>query len=146
MSSRLVRFSLNEGLDAEAFAPRRAHPTDAGADLMTTENVSIEPLGSAVVGTGVHVEIPHGYCGMLVSKSGLNVKFDMTTTGLIDEGYTGEIFVKIYNHGGEWRKFRRGEKVTQLVLVPVLYAEYQLVDSIDGGERGDDGFGSTGSM
>ena len=138
-----VSFSLDDGLD-ESFAPNRAHDTDAGADLKTVNEVTVEPHGTAVVSTGVHVEIPHGYCGLLVSKSGLNVKFALTTTGLIDEGYTGEILVKVYNSGVEPYHFNKGDKVTQLVLLPVLYAEYVLVDEIGGGERGDNGYGSTG--
>lgn len=135
-----VRVSLDEG----AHMPERAHEEDAGADLRTREDLVVPPHGSAVTDTGVHVELPRGTAGVLVSKSGLNVREDMTTTGLIDSGYTGPIVVKVYNHGDEERVIRAGEKVSQLVIVPVLCPRFSEVGEIGGGARGDAGFGSTG--
>ena len=132
-------------VDKGAYAPKRAHNTDAGLDIFSTEDVEIKPFGHAIIKTGVHVQIPHGCCGLLVSKSGLNVKHDITSTGLIDEGYTGEICVKLYNHGAGWYAVNKGDKISQLVILPCLYVDTELVKELDGNtERGDNGFGSTG--
>ena len=90
------------------------------------------------------MEIPRGHCGLLVSKSGLNVKNDLTSTGLIDEGYTGEILVKLYNHSNWPYMVSQGDKISQLVILPVNHESIELVEEISGGERGDDGFGSSG--
>lgn len=131
-------------VDAGAKLPVRVHDTDAGADLCCTEDVTIEPGNSVLVGTGVHVQLPKGTVGMLKSKSGLNCMAACTTTGVIDEGYTGEIKVRIYNHGEYPKTFMAGDKVTQLVVMPVIYPTYVEVGEIKGGPRGSNGFGSTG--
>lgn len=131
-------------LDDGAKLPVRAHDTDAGADLCCREGVTIAPGDSALVDTGVHVELPHGTVGMLKSKSGLNCMQAMTTTGVIDEGYTGPIKVRVYNHGAFPKEFRAGDKVTQLVVMPVAYPTYERAEEISGGARGDAGYGSTG--
>lgn len=138
---REIRVKLDEG----AYLPTRAHDTDAGADIRTPRSFVVPPHGSAVVDTGVHVELPGGTVGMLKSKSGLNVKRGIVSEGVIDEGYTGPIVVKLYNHGDRPMSFGAGDKVTQLVLLPVLYPTYVVVGDIEGGERGDAGFGSTGA-
>lgn len=131
-------------LDKGAHMPERAHDTDAGIDLKSPVAGIIFPHKSKIIYTGVHVELPHGYAGLLVSKSGLNCKHGITSTGLIDEGYTGEIVVKLYNNSDTLFTVHEGDKITQLVLFPVSYEPLEVVDSIDGGERGDSGFGSTG--
>ena len=131
-------------LDRGAFVPERAHVTDAGADLRSPVGTVIPARGSRVIDTGVHIQLPHGYVGMLKSKSGLNVKHGITSEGVIDEGYTGPIKAKLYNHGDEPYKIERGDKITQLVIVPCEYVYFDLVDKLDDSERGGDGFGSTG--
>lgn len=131
-------------LDNGAYMPSRGHETDAGLDLRTPKAVTVPAYGSAIVDTGVHVALPCGCAGLLVSKSGLNVKHDITSTGLIDEGYTGSIVVKLYNHGGEDHEFEAGDKVTQLVVVPVVCESLEQVSEFLPSERGDAGFGSTG--
>lgn len=131
-------------LDNGAYMPSRGHETDAGLDLRTPKAVTVPAYGSVAVDTGVHVELPRGCAGLLVSKSGLNVKHDITSTGLIDEGYTGSIVVKLYNHGGEDYKFEAGDKVTQLVVTPVICESLEQVSAFNPSERGDNGFGSTG--
>ncbi len=132
-------------LDKGAYEPVRAHETDAGLDLRAMEDVIVESDDNAIIKTGVHVQLPPGCCGLLVSKSGLNVRNDITSTGLIDEGYTGEIVVKLYNHGWNDYKVKAGDKVSQLVVIPVKYEPVELVDSFEGNtDRGDNGFGSTG--
>ena len=131
-------------LDKGAYAPERAHKTDAGLDLRATNTDIIPANGSAVFDTGVHIQLPKGTAGVLISKSGLNVNRDITSTGLIDEGYTGSIKVKLYNHGLKDRIITKGDKITQLVIIPVLYEEVELSDKISGSDRGANGFGSTG--
>lgn len=131
-------------LGESAYKPSRAHATDAGLDLRTPVAVTVPAHGSVVVDTKTHVELPQGCAGLIVSKSGLNVKHGLVTTGLIDEGYAGSILVRIYNHSDEDYFFDAGDKVTQLVIIHVSYPSVEIVQSIDGGERGDGGFGSTG--
>lgn len=131
-------------LDPGAIAPTRAHDTDAGLDLYSREKKLIHPGTSVCFDTGVHIELPKGCCGMLVSKSGLNVRHDITSTGLIDEGYSGSIVVKLYNHGAREILVRPGDKISQLVVFPVRYESVEIADDIRAGARGDAGFGSTG--
>lgn len=132
-------------LDAGAYEPIRAHKTDAGLDLRAKDDQIVPAKESAIFHTGVHVKLPHGTAGIMVSKSGLNVKHDITSTGLIDEGYDGEIVVKLYNSGGFDYKVAAGDKISQLVIVPVLYENVEIVDDLDQvTERGSRGFGSSG--
>ena len=131
-------------VDLGGYEPSRAHDTDAGMDLRTPVAVTVPAHGSVVVDTKTHVELPHGCAGLIVSKSGLNVMHGITSTGLIDEGYTGTILVRLYNHSDEDYTFHEGDKVTQLVVFPVRYEGVEIVSEISGGERGDNGYGSTG--
>lgn len=136
-------------LDKGAILPTRAHPWDAGLDLYAPEGVGqygINPCGGSVtIDTGVHVEIPEGYVGFIKAKSGLNVKHGLTCTGVIDAHYTGSIAVKLYNHHLFLRyDVRPGDKIAQLVILPCLLPELEIVDSLEETDRGDGGFGSTG--
>lgn len=131
-------------LDEGAYMPTRGHKTDAGLDLRTPKAVTVPAYGNTTIDTGVHVALPHGCAGLLVSKSGLNVKHDITSTGLIDEEYTGSIVVKLYNHGSEDYAFEAGDKVTQLVVLPVVCEPLEQVTAFNRTARGDNGFGSTG--
>lgn len=131
-------------LDAGAFPPTRGHATDAGLDIRAMNGTVIGPGSSETFHTGVHVELPEGTCGLLVSRSGLNTKYDITSTGLVDHGYAGEIVVRLHNHGKKCYEVRPGDKISQLVVLPVLYEPVEVVDEIKAGDRGSDGFGSTG--
>lgn len=131
-------------LEPGAFPPTRAHDTDAGIDLRAMYTQVIPPRGSAIFFTGVRIELPENTCGLLVSKSGLNVMKDITSTGLIDQGFSGVIKVKLYNHGTKAITINAGDKISQLVVLPVCYPELISSDTIIGGERGENGFGSTG--
>ena len=142
-------------LDEGAILPTRAHETDAGLDLYTPDDVvvvgsssdvwdEVADIGSATIDTGVHVEIPNGYVGFIKSKSGLNVKHGLTAEGVIDCGYTGSIVVKLYNHTSNDYHFKAGDKIAQLVLLPIIPPDLEVVDSLEDTERGDGGFGSTG--
>lgn len=132
-------------LDPGAFPPTRAHQSDAGIDIRSRETKTVPARRSAVFHTGVHVELPPGTCGVLVSKSGLNVRHDITSTGLIDEGYDGEILVKLNNDGYEDYTVRAGDRITQIVIIPTWHDPIiEIVDEISAGERGSNGFGSSG--
>lgn len=128
-------------LDSGAHMPSRSHKTDAGLDLRTPKAVIVPAYGSVAVDTGVHVALPHGCAGLLVGKSGLNVRYGITSTGLIDEGYTGSIVVNLYNHSGEDYEFEAADEITQLVVIPVVREPLEQVSAFNRTERG---FGSTG--
>ena len=135
-------------LDPGAKMPTRAHETDAGLDLYSRETVTIFPGRSEVFDTGVHIELPHGYYGKIESKSGLNVNQGVVSCGgVIDEGYTGSIVVKLYNlepSDGNLYTIHAGDKIAQLVIQAYATPELELVDALDETERGSNGFGSTG--
>ena len=131
-------------LDEFAIAPYRAHSDDAGLDLMSPFNAEIPAFGTYTIDTGVHIAIPKGYAGFLKSRSGLNINHSVTTEGVIDCGYTGSIVVKMYNFADEPYQVKRGDKITQLVIVPIKTPELILVHELEGTERGNGGFGSSG--
>ncbi len=134
-------------LDPNAITPTRAHSTDAGLDLYAPKDIEMLWLGSEssiCIDTGVHIAIPEGYVGMLKSKSGLNVNHGIVSEGVIDAGYTGSIVVKLYNHSKTGHAILAGDKITQLVILPIITPELELVDELDATERGNNGFGSTG--
>ena len=103
----------------------------------------IHPGEHAIIDTGVHVEIPVGYVGLITSKSGLMAK-DLTCRGTIDAGLRGSIKAVLYNHGKDGYRVEKGNKVCQLVLLPIITPELEIVANLDETERGDGGFGSTG--
>lgn len=131
-------------LDSGAKMPTRAYPTDAVLDLYARETQIVPAKESAVFDTGVHIELPAGTVGMLKSKSGLNVKHGITSEGVIDVGYSGSICVKLYNHSGYDYKVNAGDKISQLVILPILAPELELVDELEEHGRGNNGFGSSG--
>lgn len=145
-------------IDKGAIIPTRAHDTDAGLDLYSREDKIVPAHGSAIFDTGVHVELPRfrvqleenifpvamPTVGLLKSKSGLNVKYNITSDGVIDMEYTGSIVVKLYNHGDEDYQVHKGDKITQLVILPVLTPSLEFVDKLDDTDRGPNGFGSSG--
>ena len=150
---------MNVVLDENAFMPTKAHEDDAGFDLYTPDDIVVKAnryafldnafLGSkgvesVIIDTGVHISIPKGYVGMIKSKSGLNVKHGLISEGVIDSGYTGSIVVKMYNLSQYEKHFKRGDKIAQLVIMPISTECLELVDKLDDTERGDGGFGSTG--
>ncbi len=138
-SKQTLRVKLDEG----AFEPVRAHPSDAGLDLKSTRTFWLHPGHQEFVDTGVHCEIPEGYVGLLTSKSGL-MKKGLTTRGTIDSSFRGSIGVVVYNHGSEGIKIEAGQKITQMVLIPIITPIVEIVDELSETERGDGGFGSTG--
>ncbi len=131
-------------LDPHGILPTRAHTTDAGLDLYSPINVTIGAGKYRRINTGVHVQLPKGTAGFIKSKSGLMSKFGITTDGTIDEGYTGEIGVVLFNHGQQSYHVKQYDKIAQLVVVPVLYTSVEPTSTLEGSERGEKGFGSTG--
>ena len=140
MDSLKIKVVLDDG----AFMPERAHAADAGFDLRTPVEHTVGPRGSAVVDTGVHMEIPEGYVGFLKSKSGLNFKHGLRGEGVIDSGYTGPIVAKMYNDSDTPHTFLRGDKVIQIVILPIPVVELIEAETLEETERGDGRFGSTG--
>lgn len=140
MKKTKMKIMLSEG----AIMPTRAHEDDAGLDLFAREDATIKPRGHAVFDTGAHIALPPDTVGLLMSKSGLNVVCGLTSEGVIDEGYTGSIVVKLYNNSDATHYIKKGQKITQLLVVPCLKPELELVNSLVPTERGDNGFGSTG--
>ena len=133
-------------LDPDAVMPSRAHDLDAGYDIFSREDAVIFPNTSGKFDTGVHVAIPAGHVGFLKSKSGLNVKSGIQSEGVIDAGYTGSICVKLYNHGSQAVEIKKGQKISQLVILPIITPELDLVECLEDTERGSGGFGSTGAF
>lgn len=131
-------------LDGGAFAPTRAHATDAGLDLYAMHDGIVRAHQAATFHTGVHVELPKGTAGILLPKSGLMTKHDIITFGVVDESYRGEIMVHMFNCGMNDYSVKAGDKVSQMLVVPVLYENVEIVDELSAGERGNNGFGSTG--
>lgn len=130
-------------VDVGANIPTRGHEDDAGMDLYATESKWIFPKCHKVIGTGFHCAIPSGWVGMLTSKSGLMAK-GITSRGTIDCGYTGEIKAVLFNHSWKFVHIKKGQKITQLVLMPIVTPRMKLVDSLENTDRADGGFGSTG--
>lgn len=131
-------------LDNGAYMPIRAHDTDAGLDLRSPIFVVVPARGSATIDTGVHIELPQSTTGFLKSKSGLNVNHGLTSEGVIDVGYTGSIRVKLYNFSDKDYEVKKGDKISQLVILPVMFPILELVSELEDTERGDNGFGSSG--
>jgi dUTP pyrophosphatase len=132
-------------VEDKEFLPKRANPTDAGADLMSTENLEIYPGEQKLVGTGVAIKLPEGYAGFIFNRSSQGKKgITMPhSVGVIDADYRGEIKVLLKNISEDPYKIQRGDRIAQLVIVPVLLAAF--TDIWNDTERGTGGFGSTGT-
>lgn len=130
--------------------PSYAYETDSGFDLYSTEEKYIEPFGRELIPTGLHFDIPENYEIQIRSKSGLALKqglMVLNSPGTIDQGYTGEIQVILFNTTKTTVKIEKGQKIAQAVVCPILtsnWIEIKEVDSVEKKDRGDNGFGSTG--
>lgn len=135
-------------LDPEVPLPSYSHPGDAGADLVTTEDVVLAPGERAVVGTGLAIALPDGYAAFVLPRSGLAAKHGVgvvNSPGTVDAGYRGEIRVTLINHDPrETVTLARLDRVAQLVIQRVERARFVEVATLPGSDRGDGGFGSTG--
>ncbi len=143
-------FNINNNLEVvqclttdPKFLPARAHPTDAGADLASSEIVEIYPNTQAMIDCGVAVKIPRGYAGFVFNRSsqgkrGISIPHSV---GVIDSDYRGNIKVILRNNGDDIYKIQVGDRIAQLVIMPVLLVDF--VDVWNDTERGAGGFGST---
>lgn len=134
-------------LSPNALIPSYAHPGDAGADLTAIGAHTLEPLQRLAVATGLAVEIPPGYEMQVRPKSSLALNHGITllnTPGTIDAGYRGEIKVILINLGQSVFEISPGQRIAQIVIAPVIQANFRVVDSLSQSQRGDGGFGSTG--
>jgi len=129
-------------------APRYAHPGDAGADLVAAEAVHLAPGERALVPTGVRIALPDGYVGFVVPRSGLAARHGITVVnapGTVDAGYRGEIKVSLLNTDRtEAYDVAVGDRIAQLIVMPVPRARFVPVQTLPDSTRGDSGFGSTG--
>ena len=128
--------------------PVYAHPGDAGADLVSAEDLVLGPGERALVGTGVSIALPDGYAAFVVPRSGLATKHGITivnSPGTVDAGYRGEIRVTLLNTDArESYAISAGDRIAQLIVMPVARARFIPVDRLPGSHRGEGGFGSTG--
>ena len=134
-------------LSEDAIIPFYAHPGDAGLDLFSVEEVTIEPGKRKLVATGISIELPKNTEAQVRPRSGLALKYGVTvlnSPGTIDEGYRGEIKVILINHGEEAFKINKGDKIAQMVIMPVLTVGIEEVEILNDSERGEGGFGATG--
>jgi dUTP pyrophosphatase len=147
--ARLRRINI-ELTHEDAVFPKYAYPSDSGFDLHATENVIIGPFGRALIPTGLKLSFEEGYEIQVRPKSGLAIKQGLTvlnTPGTVDQGYTGEIQVIVFNTNNTTVTIQKGMKVAQAVLCPVVQGKFvslEKVEQIGEKDRGDNGFGSTG--
>ncbi|WP_298865032.1 dUTP diphosphatase [Microbacterium sp.] len=131
-----------------AQVPHYANPGDAGADLVSTESVRLEPGERALIGTGVRIALPDGYAAFVVPRSGLAAKHGITivnSPGTVDAGYRGEIKVSLLNTDSkDAYDVAVGDRIAQLIVMPVIQARFEPVEALPDSIRGEGGFGSTG--
>jgi dUTP pyrophosphatase len=140
---------LVRALHPDAVMPDYAHEHDAGCDLVAVETRTLGPRGGrAMVGTGLSIAIPEGYGGLVLPRSGLAARYGVTcanSPGLIDAGYRGEVRVALVNLDPENEYVvHKGDRIAQLVVVPVAALLFNLVDELPQAARGEGGFGSSG--
>ena len=134
-------------LDVDLPTPSHSHPGDGGTDLYSRIDAILSPRERQTVPTGIAVAVPDGYAGLVVPRSGIAASHGIGVVngpGLLDAGYRGEIKVILVNHGSEPFTINRGDRIAQLVVVPVAVQEFVEVDELPPSRRGDGGFGSTG--
>ena len=139
----------NNILNANAIIPTHGTEYSAGADLYACldSGVTIKPGETVFIKTGLSLEIPEGYAGLIYARSGLACKQGLAPAnkvGVIDADYRGEIMVALHNHSGETRNVEHGDRIAQLVITPFLTADFITVNELSDTVRGEGGFGSTG--
>lgn len=137
-------------LDPRAVTPSYASPMSAGADLyaLLDAPITVAPQATVLIRTGLAIAIPEGYAGMIFARSGLASKRGLAPAnkvGVIDADYRGEVMVALHNHGAAPATVEPLERIAQLVVMPVLQADFVAADALDETERGEGGFGSTGT-
>ena len=143
----LLQYSVSSD---ESIDPKYVYPTDSGFDLYSTESTYVEPFSRTLVPTGLHFDIPDGYEIQIRSKSGLAFNqglMVLNSPGTVDQGYTGEIKIIIFNTTQDLINIDKGQKIAQAVLSPVVcgkWITFKKVNDIEDKDRSDKGFGSTG--
>lgn len=136
-------------LDERAIEPSYGSEYSAGADLYSLDGpITIDAHKTLLIHTGIAVEIPEGYCGLIFARSGMASKRGLAPAnkvGVIDADYRGEVMVALHNHTDAPASVEAGERIAQLAIVPFLKAEYECADELSDTKRGDGGFGSTGT-
>ena len=137
-------------LKENAIIPTYGSEYAAGADLYACidEPVTIMPQETAFIGTGIAMEIPMGYAGLVYARSGLSCKQGLAPAnkvGVVDADYRGEITVALYNHSNEEKTVESGDRIAQMVVTPFLHVDFNEVKQLSDTVRGVGGFGSTGT-
>ena len=137
-------------LNSKAMQPTYGSEYSAGADLYACmeETVTIQPGETVLIKTGLAMAIPEGYAGLIYARSGLATKKGLAPAnkvGVVDADYRGEVMVPLHNHSRVAVEVEHGERIAQMVITPFLTAEYMLAEELDETERGEGGFGSTGT-
>ncbi len=141
-------------INNKAHIPTRGSEFSAGSDLYAcladgVEKININPGETVLIHTGLIIEIPFGYAGLIYARSGLASKKGLAPAnkvGVVDADYRGEIMVAIHNHSNRMQSVSDGERIAQLVITPFLTVDFNLVDELTETERGAGGFGSTGKI
>ena len=134
-------------MDPDAgYVPAYAHEGDAGLDLRAVEDVTIPAAWTAMVRTGLHVEVPDGCVGLVFPRSGLGSKGITlkNAVGVVDSGYRGEVLAAVWNTTLEDFRISKGDRICQMVVMPYMPCEIEVSDALSDSERGCDGHGSTG--
>lgn len=138
----IAKFKL---LVNEARKPKKAHPDDAAFDVFSAQAGTIEPKKWLEFRTGIAMQLPQGYYGKFASRSGLMFNHDVHAFhGTIDNGYRGEMVVRLFNYGEQPFRVNIGDRIAQLVILPYAQIDGEVVDELDDSQRGTNGFGSTG--
>ena len=134
-------------LNNDAIMPTYGSEFAAGADLYSIEAVTLQPHETVLVHTGIAMEIPNGYVGLIYARSGLATKRNLAPAnkvGVIDCDYRGEIMVSLHNHSNNEQSIEKGERIAQIVFTPYITANFEEVNELTDTIRGEGGFGSTG--
>lgn len=132
-------------IDSDAIIPNYANEDDAGLDLYSVEELIIKPNKRAAIRTGVKMEIPEGYVGLVWDKSGLALNDGIKTmAGVIDSGYRGEIKIVLINLSNQDFEIKKGQKIAQMLIQKIEHPEIEIAEFLSESGRGEGGFGSTG--
>ena len=134
-------------LNENAILPEKQHDSDAGYDLHSIEEIILKPSKIYKVRTGIAIQIPNNYGGLVLPRSGLSSKYGISlinTPGLIDSGYRGELLIPLINHSSNEYTINKTERVAQLILLEIPEVKIEVTSDLDESDRDSKGFGSTG--
>ena len=134
-------------LNENAILPEKQHDSDAGYDLHSIEEIILKPNKIYKVRTGIAIQIPNNYGGLVLPRSGLSSKYGISlinTPGLIDSGYRGELLIPLINHSSNEYTINKTERVAQLILIEIPEVKIEVTSDLDASDRDSKGFGSTG--